>query len=181
MKVGRMIITLIGMPGAGKSSAGKRLAAMLGYEFIDTDKLVIDDSGKGLQNIVNDLGDMALVRAEEQSILGLDLKDNCIIATGGSVVYSEKAMQFLKTRSVVVYLDVPFGIIAMRLSNLATRGVVGLKEKGLRALYDERTVLYRSFADHIIEVGTKDKVRDVVKKIMENVLANYDAEWTNNQ
>lgn len=170
-----MIITLIGMPGAGKSSAGQRLASLLGYEFIDTDKLIIDVSGTGLQNIVNDLGDMALVRAEEQGILGLELKDNCVIATGGSVVYSEKAMQFFKERSVIVYLDVPFGTIVTRLSNLSTRGVVGLKEKGLHGLYKERTILYRSFADHTIVVGRKDKVMDVVKKIISNVLPEYDA------
>ncbi|WP_340819066.1 shikimate kinase [Methanolobus sp. WCC4] len=171
-----MIITLIGMPGAGKSSAGQKLASMLGYEFIDTDKLVIDGSGTGLQNIVNDLGDMALVRAEEQSILGLDLKDDCIIATGGSVVYSEKAMQFFKERSTIVYLDVPFGTIVSRLSNLSTRGVVGLKEKGLNGLYEERTVLYRSFADHTIKVGRKDKVVHVAKRIMESVFPDHEVD-----
>ncbi len=166
-----MILTLIGMPGAGKSSAGKKMASILGYGFIDTDKLVIDESGTDLQNIVNDLGDMALIRAEEQSIMALNLKDNCIIATGGSVVYSEKAMDFLKQRSVIVYLDVPFEIIVSRLSNLNTRGVVGLKEKGLQGLYEERTGLYRFFADHIIRVNREDKVKDVVKKIMETVLS----------
>nr|WP_321496376.1 shikimate kinase [uncultured Methanolobus sp.] len=165
-----MIITLIGMPGAGKSSAGIKLASLLGYEFIDTDKLVIDDSGKGLQDIVNDLGDMALLKAEEQSIISMKLKDNCIIATGGSVVYSEKAMNFLKSNSVIVYLDVPFGTIVSRLSNLTTRGVVGLKEKGLHGLYEERTGLYMSFADHIIEIGRKDKVMDVVEKIREDLM-----------
>ncbi|MEZ5334840.1 MAG: shikimate kinase [Methanolobus sp.] len=165
-----MIITLIGMPGAGKSSAGKKLAGILGYEFIDTDKLVIDKSGTGLQNIVNDLGDRALILAEEQSILDLDLDENCIIATGGSVVYSEKAMHFLKEKSVVVYLDVPFFIIVARLSNLSTRGVVGLKEKGLQGLYEERTALYRSFADYTIKVGRKDRVKDVTENILQSVL-----------
>ncbi|ETA67420.1 shikimate kinase [Methanolobus tindarius DSM 2278] len=165
-----MIITLIGMPGAGKSSAGIKLASVLGYEFIDTDKLVIDDSGKGLQDIVNDLGDIALLKAEEQSIVSMELKDNCIIATGGSVVYSEKAMNFLKNNSVIVYLEVPFGTIVSRLSNLTTRGVVGLKEKGLHGLYEERTGLYSSFADYKIEIGRKDKVMDVVKKIREEVM-----------
>jgi shikimate kinase len=165
-----MIITLIGMPGAGKSSAGTKLASMLGYDFIDTDKLVIDDSGKGLQDIVNDLGDVALLKAEEQSIITMDLQDNSIIATGGSVVYSEKAMNFLKSHSVIVYLEVPFGTIVTRLSNLTTRGVVGLKEKGLHGLYEERTGLYRSFTDHTIEVGRKDKVIDVVNKIRQEVM-----------
>jgi shikimate kinase len=165
-----MIITLIGMPGAGKSSAGQKLASLFGYEFIDTDKLVIDDSGKDLQDIVNDLGDLALLKAEEQSIINMKLEDNCIIATGGSVVYSEKAMNFLKEHSVIIYLDVPFGTIVSRLSNLTTRGVVGLKEKGLHGLYEERTGLYRSFADYTIEVSRKDKVIDVVKKIRQKVM-----------
>ncbi|WMW24286.1 shikimate kinase [Methanolobus sediminis] len=170
-----MIITLIGMPGAGKSSAGMKLASLLGYEFIDTDKLVIDNSGKDLQDIVNDLGDIALLKAEEQSIINMELKDNCIIATGGSVVYSEKAMNFLKGHSVIVYLDVPFGTIVYRLSNLATRGVVGLKEKGLRGLYEERTGLYMSFADYTINVSRNDKVMGVVKKIMSEVMPESDS------
>jgi len=171
-----MIITLIGMPGAGKSSAGKKLANILDYEFIDTDKLVIDKSGTGLQDIVNDLGDTALIRAEEQSILELNPMEDCVIATGGSVVYSEKAMQLLKEKSVIVYLDVPFAIIVSRLSNLDTRGVVGLKEKGLRGLYEERTVLYRSFADHTVEVGEKDRVKDVTDKVMQAVLPEHDTQ-----
>lgn len=169
-----MIITLIGMPGAGKSSAGQKLASILGYEFIDTDKLVIDKSGTDLQNIVNDLGDIALIKAEEQSILELKLTENCIIATGGSVVYSGEAMKFLKEKSVIVYLDVPFGVIVSRLSNLATRGVVGLKEKGLYGLYKERTALYTSFADYTIEVARKDRVKDVADKIMHCILPDTD-------
>jgi shikimate kinase len=171
-----MIITLIGMPGAGKSSAGQKLASILGYGFIDTDKLVIGSSGTALQDIVNNMGDTALIRAEEQSILGLDLKDNCIIATGGSVVYSQKAMQYLKEKSVIVYLDVPYGTIVQRLSNLNTRGVVGLREKGLYGLYKERTALYRSFAEHTIEVSRKDKVVDVVNRIIATVLAGHGAD-----
>jgi shikimate kinase len=160
-----MIITLIGMPGAGKSSVGKRLARLMGYAFIDTDNLIINAAGAPLQNIVDEQGDMALIGVEEQSILGLQLKDNSVIATGGSVVYSEKAMQFLKANSIVVYLNVPFEAIARRLSNIGTRGVVGLKGKGLSELYQERTNLYAFYADVTIKVAAKDKVQDVVTRI----------------
>jgi shikimate kinase len=164
-----MIITLIGMPGAGKSSVGKRLARLMGYTFIDTDNLIIHAAGALLQKIVDEQGDMALIGVEEQSILALQLKDNSVIATGGSVVYSEKAMQFLKANSVVVYLDVPFEAIAKRLSNIDTRGVVGLKGKGLRELYRERTGLYTAYADVTIKVGARDKVQDVVTRIGEKL------------
>lgn len=166
-----MIITLIGMPGAGKSSVGKRLARLLDYAFIDTDDLIMHAAGSMLQKIVDEQGDMAFIGVEEQCILALDLQDNYVIATGGSVVYSEKAMQFLKANSVVFFLDVPFEAIARRLSNIDARGVVGLKGKGLHELYQERTGLYAAYADVIIKVSGKDKVQDVVKKIEENIRA----------
>ncbi|MBN2109490.1 MAG: shikimate kinase [Methanosarcinaceae archaeon] len=161
-----MTITLIGMPGAGKSSVGKALARRLAYRFIDTDVLIQEHSGAALQELIDGMGDLALVGAEEECILSLKLQDDCIISTGGSVVYSGKAMHFLREGSSIVFLDVPFGIIKRRLSNLDSRGVVGLKDKGLYQLYRERSRLYAGFADIRIRVKGKDKIRDVVEKIV---------------
>lgn len=161
-----MIITLIGMPGAGKSSVGKALARNLGYCFIDTDILIQEHSGAALQELIDKKGDTALIGVEEQCILSLELQDNCIVSTGGSVIYSGKAMHFLQERSRIIFLDVPFGIIKMRLSNLDTRGVVGLKDKGLYQLYKERSRFYAEFADIRIKVLGRDRVRDVVEKIV---------------
>lgn len=165
------MITLIGMPGAGKSSVGKRLALLLGYVFIDTDDLIIHAAGSLLQDIIDKRGDMGLIGIEEQCILGLELQDNCIIATGGSVVYSERSMAFLRSSSTIVFLDVPYETIARRLSNIDTRGVVGLKGRGLRELYQERTGLYAAYADVTIKVSGRDRVQDVVNRIMERIRA----------
>lgn len=164
-----MIITLIGMPGAGKSSVGKRLARALGYRFIDTDALIVSAASTGLQSIVDEKGDAALIDIEEQCTLSMVLHDNCIIATGGSVVYSEKAMSFLKARTTVIYLDVTFEMIARRLSNIDTRGVVGLKGKTLHELYLERSRLYTKYADVTIRVRNRDKIHDVVNRVLEEV------------
>ncbi len=161
-----MIITLIGMPGAGKSSVGRMLAGHLDYSFIDTDDLIREYSGAALQELIDKKGDLALIDVEEECILSLELQDNCIISTGGSVVYSEKAMHFLMENSCIVFLDVHFGIIKIRLFNLDTRGVVGLKDKGLYQLYSERSRLYAEFADIRIKVRGKDKIKDVVEKIV---------------
>ncbi|TGC08046.1 shikimate kinase [Methanolobus halotolerans] len=161
-----MIITLIGMPGAGKSSVGKALARHLDYCFIDTDTLIREHSGKALQKLIDEKGDFALIEVEEECILSLELQDNCIISTGGSVIYSEKAMYFLQGRSCIIFLDVPFGIIKNRLSNIDTRGVVGLKSKGLYQLYKERSRIYADFADIRIRVKGKNKIRDVMEKIV---------------
>ena len=166
-----MRITLIGMPGAGKSSVGKRLALLLGYVFIDTDDLIIHAAGSLLQDIIDKRGDMGLIGIEEQCILGLELQDNCIIATGGSVVYSDRSMTFLRSNSTIIFLDVPYETIARRLSNVDTRGVVGLKGRGLRELYQERTGLYAAYADMTIRVTGRDRVQDVVNRITERMQA----------
>jgi shikimate kinase len=166
-----MIITLIGMPGAGKSSVGKRLARLLGYTFTDTDDLIIHAAGTMLQDIVDEKGDMGLIGIEEQCILSLELQDDCIIATGGSVVYSDRSMAFLRSNSTIIFLDVPYETIARRLSNIDTRGVVGLKGRGLRELYQERTGLYAAYADMTIRVTGRDRVQDVVNRITERMQA----------
>ncbi len=161
-----MTITLIGMPGAGKSSVGKALAKRLGKPLIDTDDLIIETSIAPLQDIVDLHGDMALIDIEEQCILRIMPGQDCIISTGGSVIYSKKAMEFLKEISIVVFLDVPFKLISNRLSNIDTRGVVGLKDRGLHELYQERAGIYRAYADITIKVGPTDGVEDVVNSII---------------
>ena len=161
-----MTITLIGMPGAGKSSVGRSLAKLLGKPFIDTDDLIVGTSSSPLQDIVDLHGDMALMDIEEQCILRISPGQGCIISTGGSAVYSKKAMEYLREISTIVFLDVPFKLISHRLSNIDTRGVVGLKDKSLRELYQERVGIYRAYADIIIKVDPKDRVEDVVNSIV---------------
>jgi shikimate kinase len=148
-----MNITFVGMPGSGKSVLGKELARVLGYRFLDVDKIMEEKKKLKLQQILENLGDEGLIRFEEQTILGLSKLENCIISPGGSVVYSEKAMKFLKENSTVVFLDCSFQSLKKRLTGASTRGIVGLKNKGLEALFKERIALYRKYADIIIKVS----------------------------
>lgn len=161
-----MILTLIGMSGGGKSTVGKVLARRLRYRRIDTDKLIEDTKGKKLQSLIDEDGDMALIGIEQDCILSMQLPDDCIISTGGSVVYSEKSMNFLKENSTIIFLDVPFTTLEKRLSNIGNRGVVGLKHGSLYDIYQERYPLYQKYADMTIHVSDSDSVRDVVKKII---------------
>ncbi|GMR06902.1 MAG: shikimate kinase [Gammaproteobacteria bacterium] len=143
-------ITLIGMPGAGKSTVGHLLAKCLQFEFIDTDKLICQQQKRTLQSIVNEDGYMQLRRFEEQAILSIDAK-KAVIATGGSVVYSETAMQHLSRLSRIIYLSVPYEIIEDRIKNLDTRGLVKQAHQSLHELYVERTALYEKYAEIIVD------------------------------
>ena len=76
-----------------------------------------------LQALIDKQGDSALIRFEEEAILELEQVDNCIISPGGSVVYSEKAMEHLKKISKIVFLDAPFRSIVRRIPNARKRVV----------------------------------------------------------
>ena len=139
-------ITLIGMPGAGKSTVGHLLAKHLQFEFIDTDKLICQQQQRTLQDIVNEDGYMQLCRFEEQAVLSI-AADKAVIATGGSTVYSTTAMQHLSSLSKIIYLSVPYKVIEDRIKNLDTRGLVKKPWQSLYDLYVERTELYEKYAE----------------------------------
>ena len=161
-----MNITLIGMAGAGKSTIGMALAKKLGYSFIDVDPLIEKKSGMSLQALINTRGDSALINFEEQLVLELEETENCIISPGGSVIYSDKAMKHLKKVSKLVFLDPPFKSIVKRIPNAKKRGIVGLKDKSLKDLFNERIVLYRRYADIVIKPQERDSIHTVVAQII---------------
>ncbi len=147
-------IVLIGMPGAGKSTIGVILAKRLLMDFIDTDVLTQQRLKRGLQEILNEQGYLALRELEEKEIVALTVT-SAVIATGGSAAYSEKAMRHLKAHGAVYYLKVEIKTLLSRINNMETRGIAKSKEQTFEDLYTEREVLYRKYADHEIDCGNK--------------------------
>ncbi len=143
-------ITLIGMPGAGKSTIGIILAKNLGLGFIDTDILIQINQQKPLQQILDESGHLNLRTIEEEEILKINI-ENHIIATGGSAAYSEKAMVHLLRTSKVIFLKVSFDEIKKRIQNFETRGIAKEKNQTFRELYDERQILYKKHAEITID------------------------------
>ncbi len=141
------------MPGAGKSTMGIILAKTLGYSFIDTDIIIQERSGKLLQDIIDKEGIETFLRLEEEAVLSL----NCsltVIATGGSVVYSEKAMKKLKTTGFTIFLDTDDKTLEQRLSNIKTRGIAMEKGQTILDLKKIRDPLYLKYSD--MRVSTND-------------------------
>jgi len=158
-------IVLIGMPGAGKSTVGVVLAKTIGMQFIDTDILIQERTGKMLQKILDTDGPDAFKRIEEETILSLH-PGRAVVATGGSVVCSEAAMAHLKSGGVVVYLKVSYEEMERRLKNITTRGIVLLPGQSLREMYDERVPLYEKYADLTIACSGTD-LESVVGNVIE--------------
>ena len=157
------------MSGVGKSTIGKKLASDIGYEFIDVDKIMESREGVVLQEILDKMGDEGFIKLEEQAILNLSSIQNSIISPGGSVIYSDKAIEHLKSISTFVYLKISLEELEKRLPiSKRIRGIVGLKHKTLAELYNERTPFYEKYADIIIDVVDKNPdivIREIKNKI----------------
>ena len=151
----RTNVVLVGLPAAGKSTLGVRLAKRLSLHFVDTDLLIQAREGRRLQEILDDVGTAAFRRLEEEITLSL-ASERTLVATGGSVVYSVPSMEHLRTLGRVVYLHLTLAEWQRRLRDLDTRGVVRAPEQSLESLYAEREPLYRRWADRVVEVSTLD-------------------------
>jgi len=138
-------IVLVGMPGVGKSSVGVILAKAAGRFFLDTDLLIQMREGRSLQQLIDERGASGFRALEERYVRQLDC-DQHVIATGGSVVYGERAMHHLRWLGQVIHLELPLPQLAQRLSNLAVRGVVMDPGQSLHELYEERLPLYHKRA-----------------------------------
>lgn len=145
-------IILIGMPGSGKSTVGVLLAKALRKNFVDTDLLIQEETGEALQDILDRQG-IAEFLAIEESVIVRWKPEGQVVATGGSVVYSEAAMRHLADHGICVYLDVPVPILEERLSNLDSRGVVRQPGQSVHDLWGERDPLYRRWAKVTVENG----------------------------
>lgn len=148
-------VILIGMPGAGKSTAGALLAERLGYGFIDSDLVIQAREGRLLSDIIGTEGLDGFLRIEEKVNSEL-CADRCVIATGGSVVYGGKAMKRLKEMGTIVYLKLSYKEINDRLSDLKGRGVAIRDGFTLKDLYDERVPLYERYADVAVGLDGRD-------------------------
>lgn len=158
-------IILIGMPWSGKSTTGVLLAKALAMPFVDTDVLIQASEGKTLQEIINMEGVAAMRQREEQHILALECRGH-IIATGGSVVYSDTAMKHLKRSGRCYYLQLPLSVVESRATNIDYRGLVREPGQSLADLYAIREPLYRRYADEILDCNRLDQ-----EGVLERLLA----------
>jgi len=139
------------MPGAGKSTVGVLLAKHLGLGLVDTDILIQERTGRRLQQILDEAGYRELRRLEEETILDLDAS-GAVIATGGSAVYSERAMRHLGELGRIVFLKASSGLLAARIDDYARRGIANPGDQRFEEIFRERTPLYERYANAVVTV-----------------------------
>jgi len=159
-------IVIIGMAGVGKSTIGMVLAQALGYDFLDVDNYIFQKEGKRIQELIDSVGEEAFLDLEKRRMLEIPLP-RMVVAPGGSIIYHPDLMEYLKGKAVLVYLDDSFQNIETKLTGGLDRGIVGLRYKTLRQIYEERRPLYFKYADIIIDCRGKKQgalVDEILKR-----------------
>jgi shikimate kinase len=156
-------ISLIGMPGVGKSTVGVILAKLIGLEFTDTDLSIQTREQRTLQEIVDNDGHLRLRKIEEEVLLSVPLAGR-VLATGGSVIYSDAIMQRLRAAGPVVYLRADVATLKTRVAANPDRGIASDAGQTFEDIYAERTPLYEKYAGHVVDAnsGSADAVAGMI-------------------
>ncbi len=133
-------VVFIGMPGCGKTAAGRRLAHMVDRPFVDLDDLFVVDHGLTPAECIEKRGEEAFRELETQTVASYGARSGLVIACGGGVVTRKRNYDLLHQNGTIVFLDRP-------LDELATEGRPLSKTKGVQALAQQRMGLYRQWAD----------------------------------
>jgi shikimate kinase len=150
-----MLISLIGMPGGGKSTVGRQLARRLGVAFNDSDTLIERRIGCGIREFFEREGEESFRDIEQAVIAEVVASSQGVLATGGGVVLREANREVLRQGSSVVYLRSSPEELFRRLRYDTNRPLLQVNDPlaRLRALFQVRDPLYRSIAHYVIETG----------------------------
>jgi shikimate dehydrogenase len=137
-------IVLIGMPGCGKSTIGKKLAVQQGKKFVDTDTLVEEKAGKSIPDIFKEDGEAIFRKLEAQVIASVGKESGQVIATGGGSVLSLENVRNLKQNGTVIF-------IKRDINKLAREGRPLSQSGDLEEMYKKRLPFYEAAADTVME------------------------------
>jgi len=161
-------VTLIGMPGSGKSTVGVLLAKALGFGFLDVDLVIQHREGALLQDIIDSKGVDYFLEREEEAVCSVDCQ-RYVIAPGGSAVLREKGAAHLKSLGPVVYLNVPVEELERRIQNMGSRGIAMKPGQTLADVLAYRAPFYEKCADVVINCDGNQLLDDTVELVLKRV------------
>ena len=162
-------IVLIGPPGAGKSSIGKSLAKRMNLNFIDTDELIENRSGKKISDIFLEDGEAGFRALEKESVLEALRQADSIISLGGGAVLDSETQSVLREMNRVVYLEVSISNAAPRIGFNRDRPLLlGNPRQQWLSLMEHRKPIYESLAKYQVSTDNR-KVSEVAEILVEEL------------
>lgn len=149
-------IILCGFMGCGKSSVGRRAAALLGRELCDLDSYIEKKAGMTVSEIFAKYGEAGFRERESKAVREVAGIPGLIIASGGGTVLAQANVEaFHEKQGLIVFLDAPLAALQERLKNDRKRPLLQVpdRERVIRELYEKRIPLYRAAADVTVDAG----------------------------
>jgi shikimate kinase len=161
------LISLVGLPGSGKSTVGRQLARRLQLPFFDSDHVIEERLGYSIREAFARDGENSFRDLEESVLDELSQLSRAVLSTGGGAVLRSRTRQRLHERGKVVYLNSTPEEIFRRLRHDVNRPLLQVADPlaRLRELYATRDPLYREVAHFAIETG-RPSVATLVNMIM---------------
>lgn len=163
-------IILIGMPGCGKSTFGKKLAEEMHRDFYDADEVLVMREHRTIADFFAE-SEEAFRTAETRTLQYLAEMDGVIIATGGGAVTRPENMELLSKNGVIVFIDRKPEKIYETINDVV-RPLLNDDKLRLFKLYEERIELYREYANYII--GNNGSSESTVEKLVKYVRGEFD-------
>ncbi len=164
-----MNLILCGMMGVGKTTIGIKIAERTGKRWYDTDEMIVDRHGK-ISDIFEYYGEEYFRRIETEIVKELAQKDGLVISTGGGLVLKRENDVLLKGNGRIVFLRAKIETLAARLKVDGTRPLLQTSTENIRdrlaRLLDERTPVYESVADYIVDVDGKSP-EEIASEVIE--------------
>jgi len=165
----KLNITFCGMMGSGKSIIGSKFAKIIKFDFIDTDVLIEEKTGKSINQIFDNFGEAYFRELEEKYISEILLKKNYVISLGGGVMNNVNLRKILKQNSFNIYLCVSNSELEKRLENSNKRPLI--KNKNIKNILEEllkKREKYYNKADLKIEnANSINQTNNKLKKILD--------------
>ena len=165
-------IFIVGMMGSGKSTVGRRLADLMGLDFVDADGVIEERAGADISWIFDVEGEDGFRQREEQVLDALSQRPDIVLATGGGAVLREANRRRLRERGIVVYLRGSVDIIVARTRHDRRRPLlqgVDVRER-LADLLEQRTPLYEEVAHLVVDTDEGSALR-VAERVREGIVA----------
>ena len=153
-------VVLVGMPGCGKSSVGKALAALLDRPFVDCDEYVTEIEGRTPAEIITESGVEKFREIESAALAELTKRSGIILATGGGAVTVPKNHAYLRQNGPVFFIDRDISLL-----DTAGRPLSAGGGDRLKAMYAQRLPMYEKVCDHIIKTDASSEIETTAKKI----------------
>lgn len=164
-------IVLIGFMGCGKSTVGRRLSALTGHRFVDTDELVIQAEKRGIPEIFASVGEEGFREIEERIIRDLVGVAGIVLSTGGGAILREANRAALKKTGVVVWLDSDPDILFERAIRSGKRPLLNTPNprETFDSLAASRRAVYES-ASHFRFDSSRIEMDEVAKRVLDECM-----------